>query len=193
MRWRSNHVWALVFMLMAGMLVSCEEKDTQMVHELNEPDNLSQEVYDVYSRLLVDRLGGENFLVIQQETDTTLHRPACRDLLASDTTSLLETTMNDYVSRNKQSANMDYAFSTYQNIQLITREEFDSYENWEGFTKNYPDAGGILFLRLPGFNEEHTQALLEYTWRTGDYTKDTYLVYMVKEENNWDIRVHQLL
>ncbi len=164
-----------------------------MVHELNAPDNLSQEVYEVYSRLLVERLDRENFLVIQQETDTTLHRPACRNLLASDTTSLLESTMNDYVSGNKQSANFDYAFSTDQTIQLITREEFDSYENWEGFTKNYPDAGGILFLRLPGFNDEHTQALLEYTWRTGDYTKDTYLVYMVKAENNWDIRVHEPL
>lgn len=180
-------------MTMAWVFVSCEEKDTQMVHELNEPDNLPQEVYEVYSKLLVERLGGQNFLVIQQETDTTLHRQACRDLLASDTTSLLETTMNDYVSVNQHSANIDYAFSAHQTIQLITREEFDSYENWDGFKKNYPDAGGILFLRLPGFNEGHTQALLEYTWRTGDYTKDSYLVYMLKEENNWDIRVHEPL
>lgn len=183
----------MVVLLATWVLASCEEKNTQMVHELNEPDNLSQEVYDVYSTLLVDRLGGENFMVIQQETDTALHRPACQSLLTSDTTSLVESTLHDYVSGNRQSANMDYAFSTYQDIQLITREEFDSYENWEGFQQNYPGAGGILFLRLPGFNEEHTQALFEYTWRTGDYSRSSYLVFMVKKESAWDIRVHKSL
>ena len=177
----------LLFVL---LLACCEEKNTEMVYELKDPDDLSGEVYDVFSKMINTFYGDQDYVAVQQETDTTLHRVMCYGLLESDTTSLTDNTLRDYFQNNQQSKNLGSSFSTLNQVKLITREEFNSYENWERFHENYPDSEGMLVLRVPGFNEDKTQALYEFSWRSGNESESEHLLFMEYAGGAWHIRAH---
>ena len=162
-----------------------------MVYELNEPDDLPEEVYGVYSAMIDQMYGQKNYVMIRQETDTTLFRPGCRDLMHSDTTSLKEITLLDYLQNNKTSSSLGDSFSDHLQIRLITREELSSYENWERFHENNPQAEGVLIFRLPGFNADSTQALFEYSWLSDDHSNRDHLLYMECHQNQWCISAHE--
>ena len=182
--------WVLLFAL---LLTCCEEKNTEMVYELKDPDDLSGEVYEVFSKMITAFYGDQDYVVVQQETDTTLHRDMCYGLLESDTTSLTDNTLRDYYQNNQESKNLGSSFSTLNQVKLITREEFNSYENWDRFHENYPDSEGILVLRVPGFNEDKTQALYEFSWRSGNEPESDHVIFLEYASQAWHIRAHQTL
>ena len=177
-------VWLVV--LMSG----CEEENTKMVYELNQSDDLSPEVYEVFSGMITSYYGDQDYIVVQQETDTSLHRNICYELLTSDTTNLTENTLRNYIQSNRESKNLANNFLTHNQVKLITREEFNSYETWERFHENYPEGKGLLVLRLPGFNKDKTQALFEFSWRSGDESEVNHLLYMEHANGDWHIRAH---
>ena len=179
-----------VFLLLAVLMTCCEEKNTEMVYEMKEPDDLSGEVYEVFSKMITSYYGDQDYVVVQQETDTSLHRNICYDLLASDTTSLTENTLRNYIQNNQESKNLGPSFTTLNQVKLITREELNSYENWGRFHENYPDGEGVLVLRLPGFDQDKTRALFEFSWRSGNESEGDHLVYIEYANGAWHIRAH---
>jgi len=184
--WRGGGTIGFVLLVLTGLLPACEEEPTQMVYELKEP-----EIYNVYSEMIETRFAGKQYVVVQQETDTSVSSGMCEELRLSDTASVDEVVIQDYLTGNGESKNLGYYFGATPRVKLITREEFEAYQDWAGFHENYPEAGGILFFTLPGFNDDRTRALFEYTWRTGPADAVRYMIYLEHFRNEWHTRVHE--
>ena len=181
----------MFFFSLTMILPACEEENTKMVYELKEADDLPGEVYEVYSRLLDDHFEYLQYAVVRQETDTAMNRLACHALLESDTTSLSDSILENYLSINQASKNLGFNFDTIPPVKLITEEELNSYETWDNFHSNYNMAKGVILLTLPGFDQERSGALFEYAWRAGNETDGDYLVYMERMDGEWEIVVHE--
>jgi len=182
--------------LLISFLAGCEEDKTNLIYELKKPDDLSEEVYEVYSRIIDNKFGKQEYIVLQQETDTTVHEDHCHRLYEDETTDLDSTTMINYLQKNHNSYNLGTQFETNPEIKLITQEELTTYKldtkkGWESFHKNYPKAEGVLYFTFPGFNDGHSRALFEYTWHTGEDQSEYYLMYLKKAEEAWQILVHE--
>ncbi|MBS3777205.1 MAG: hypothetical protein KGY70_18560 [Bacteroidales bacterium] len=187
-----------VLVILISFLAGCEEDKTNLVYELNPPDELGEEVYGVYSRVIDHQFSNQDYLVLQQQTDTTVHEDACQDLYARDTTGLDSLTLDNYIKNNEHSYNLGTDFDTDTQVKLVTHEELesyelDSYEGWESFHKNYPETKGVLYLTFPGFNSDSTRTLLEYTWHTGKNQSEFYIMYLKEEEGKWDIMAHETI
>lgn len=180
-------------LLWLSIMTGCEEDKTNLVYQLNQPDELAEEVYQVYSRVINKQFENQDYLIIQQETDTGVHRQHCNKLYESDTTDLDSTTIGNYLTNNRDSYNLGSDFKTDIEVKLITREEYEAYEGMDGFHDNYPEANGLILFTHPGFNSNTTRALFEYTRRTGDDTKEHYMVYLKKTEKEWNIVYHELI
>mgnify|MGYP006298053217 CR=1 FL=1 len=185
-----------LLILLGSFLTGCEEDKTNLVYELNDPDSLATEVYEVYSKVIDHQFGAQEYIVLQQETDTSVHKEHCYDLYESNTTDLDTTTVGNYLPKNQQSYNLGASFDTDAMVKPVTRKELNSYklnsdEGWESFHNNNPEAKGVLYFTLPGFNEEHTKGLFEYTWHTGMKESEHYLVYLRKKEGEWHMIVHE--
>ena len=180
---------AFSFML---AVTGCEEEKTRMVYSLKEPDNLPAEVYQVYSTLMDHQFVLHDYVVIQQETDTTTFPQMCLQMMQSDTTGLDETTINGYQRGNHFSKNLDgESFQSQVTVKLILREEFDSYESWDGFQESYSDADGLIRLSLPGFNQDTTKAVFDYTWQTDDANVQNFVVYFEYRHGQWQMDAHE--
>jgi len=182
---------ALVILI--SFLAGCEEDKTNLVYELNPPDDLGEEVYGVYSRVIDHQFSNQKYLVLQQQTDTTVHEDDCQDLYARNTSDLDSQTIDNYIENNKHSYNLDTDFDTDTQVKLITLEELNSYEGWESFHENYPETHGLLCVTRPGFNKDSTQSLFEYTWETGEDPSEHYMVYLEKREGKWDVMAHETI
>jgi hypothetical protein len=173
-------------------ITACEEEKTKMVYELKEPDNLPTEVYQVYSALIDYQFSHHKYVVVQQETDTTIYPQTCREIMQSDTTSLDQTTLDNYQYGNNFSRNLDLnKLTTETHVKLITREEFDSYETWDRFHENYSEADGLIRFSLPGFNGDTTRAVFDYSWQTDDADVQNYVVYLEYRQGAWMLDAHE--
>ena len=184
----------VLFLFMGALILflsACEEEKTRMVYELNEFDNLSAATYGPFSEMIDEQFSYLKYVVIRQETDTAVNRQMCYELMHSDTTSLNDSIINNYEGANEASLNLDFKFETIPEVRLITREELNSYEDWEGFHSNHPGAKGVIILNLPGFNDDSTKALFEYSWRAGNTTDGDYIVYLEKGQGVWQIAAHE--
>lgn len=185
-----------VLILLSTFFAGCEEDKTNLVYELNEPDSLPAEVYDVYSTLIDSQFRAQEYIVLQQETDTSVHEKHCYRLYENQTTDLDTATIENYLQKNHDRYNLGSDFDEDLHIKLITKEELKSYglnshEGWDSFHKNYPQARGVLYVTLPGFNEERTKGLFEYTWHTGMEESEHYMVYLRKKEGEWNMMIHE--
>ncbi|GEM_PF-2538473 len=189
--------WKLTPGLFAGigllllMMGSCEEDNTRMVYQLNEPDTLSSEVYQVYSEMIQARFPDQQYIVIRQETDTAVNRPFCRELMKADSVDLSESTVSQYLFRNQELKNLGYYFDIQPEIKLITGEELNSYESWNSFHDKHPDGEGVMILNMPGFNDDKSGALFEYSWLTGDDRAGHYMVYLKYQSADWNLVAHE--
>ena len=171
---------------------ACEEEKTKMVYELKEPDKLPVEVYQVYSAIIDRQFSLQEYVVVQQETDTTIYPQSCQEMMQSDTTTLDETTIDNYTYGNNFSKNLDInKLQTKVHIKPITREEFDSYETWDLFQENYSDADGLIRFSLPGFNGDTTKAVFDYSWQTGYSSMESYVVYLEYRHGEWQLDAHE--
>ncbi|MGM0530792.1 MAG: hypothetical protein ACQER7_05525 [Bacteroidota bacterium] len=181
-----------ILVLVISLLASCEGDQTNLVYELNQPDDLAEEVYEVYSRVINHQFSNQEYIVLQQQTDTTIHEDHCRNLYESDTTDLDTSIIGNYIKKNQDSYNLGTSFDTKEpQVKLITLEELNSYEEWESFHENYPKAKGVLYFSFPGFNSDDNRALFEFTFETGDNQSKHYMVYLKKTGGEWDIMAHE--
>lgn len=185
--------WVILILFLTG----CEEDKTNLVYELEKPDELAEEVYEVYSRAINHQFSNQEYVVLQQETDTTVHEDHCEKLYERHTTDLDISTIGNYIKNNEHSYNLGTGFDSEKTqVKLITHDELesyelDSYEGWESFHKNYPETQGVLYLTFPGFNSDSTRALFESTWHTGKNESECYMMYLKKEEGKWDIMAYE--
>jgi hypothetical protein len=185
-----------LLMLLGSFLTGCEEDKTNLIYKLKEPDSLADEVYEVYSKVIDHQFRAQEYVILQQETDTSVHEKHCYRLSENQTTDLDTATIENYLRKNHESYNLGADFDDDLNVKLITKEELksyglNSYEGWDSFHKNYPQARGVLYFTLPGFNEECTKGLFEYTWHTGMEESEHYMVYLRKKEGEWHMMVHE--
>lgn len=177
--------------LLLSFMAACEEEKTNLVYELKQPDDLEEEVYEVYSTLINNHFNKLEYVVIQQETDSSVIPRHSYNLYESQNTDVDSSIIENYLQKNNDSYNLDYKFQTNVEVKLITMEEFESYEGWESFHSNHPEATGVIFFTYPGFNEDYTKALYEYSWHTGDDSAESYIVYLKKSEKEWYIAARE--
>jgi len=187
---RSGRLMLLIFFVLSAM-PGCEQEKTKMVYTLKEADKLPAEVYQVYSTLIDRQYIDQDYVMIQQETDTTTFPQACQQMLHSDTTGINQATIDRYLHGNNFSKNLGDNFETQVMVRRITREEFDSYESWDRFHEKYPGAEGLIRLSLPGLNEDTTKAVFDYAWHTGYATVKNYLVFFEYRDGEWQMDAHE--
>jgi hypothetical protein len=186
-----TEVWILFFFF--AVIAGCEEEKTNLVYELKQPDKIAKEVYEVYSAIINNQFKYQEYVVIQQETDTIVKEDYCYTLYENPNNDLDSSIIGDYIGNNHQSYNLGYDhFQTEGEVKLITRKELNSYEGMENFHENYPEAEGVLYFTFPGFNKDSTRALFEYTWHTSDNKAENYMVYLNKDKDEWHIMVREL-
>ncbi|MFW6103567.1 MAG: hypothetical protein ACOC59_00725 [Bacteroidota bacterium] len=190
----------VILVVLMSLLISCEEDKTELVYELNQADDLDEEIYKVFERTINQKFSNHEYIVLQQETDTTVHEQHCRQLYESETTDLDTPIIDNYLQKNQDSYNLGSNFDTDAKVKLVTRKEINSYElnsheGWESFHNNYPEAEGVVYLSLPGFDSnddnDYSRALFEYTWHTEMAESEHYMVYLRKKEGEWHMMVHE--
>jgi hypothetical protein len=108
---------------------------------------------------------------------------------------LVPDTIEDFLAKNKENAQIEKKFPTnipYTLISIEQLKEFFAYEydgkmDWEAFYTKYPKSGGVFTFSRVGFSQDGKQALIFITnWcktlcGTGEY-------YFLKKENGeWKV------
>ena len=197
--WKGRIIFGIskvLIVLAVLLLMGCEEDKTNLVYELNKPDDLPADVYEVYSMIIDNQFSAQEYILLQQETDSSVHEEHCYRLYENQTTDLDTGTIGHYLRNNHESYNLDTDFDADIQVKLITNEELKSYglnshKGWDSFHKNYPGARGVLYFTLPGFNDSATKGLFEYTWHSGMDESEHYMVYLKKTEGEWHMMVHE--
>jgi hypothetical protein len=102
----------------------------------------------------------------------------------------------DYVLRNKESAQIEKRFPTKNDYILITENElnklFESRRDWAGFYKKYPKSGGIYTFSRVGFSPDGKQAVVSVGFGCGLRCGKGKFYLLQKEEGEWRITKEQV-
>ncbi len=190
----------LPLLILIGISVSsCEENEstTTPTFNLNQPDTLSNESYEIYS-LVIDSLSSSSQVVIDQETTTSLHisyQDNYYDFLLFAHEEFDSTLILNYEALNKNSINFANQFQSETNeIIVISTDEiayiFDGEDlnaDWEAFYKAYPLSGGINKFTNIAFNDAKTQAIFEISSSSASLAGGGSIVYLEKQNGVWII------
>lgn len=180
----------ILWMLVYGF-ISCEEQSTRLVYQLKQPDDLKMPVYEVFSKMINIHFNNHDYIAVQQETDSFSHLHKIGHIYETLPASVDTGLVHQYLQTNHTSYSLGYAFQTDIPLKLISQQELSAYKDYNDFQKNYPKARGIIGFTHPGFNQEHTKALLEYTWKIGDNKTKQYFVMLAMLEGSWQILFHR--
>ena len=131
-----------------------------------------------------------------------LKQQAGKEVVAESTYSLVSdfnltadsVEIEDYVRRNQQAIQLPNEFS----LPLLPQKEIDCFQNhpknnsfWENFEAKYPDSNGYVFFNLPGYNADHSQAIMEYSTYYGTVGAHGWLLILEKVNGVWTILERQ--
>jgi len=181
---------------------SCEKDDKELKPEfsLEQPDQISDEIYDIYSLVINERFSSEKIVIAQATTtgtDLNYEMYPLDDLIKNhqDFDSSLVQIHNDL---NENSVNFGEQFhSDTKEIILISSDEisyiFDSQDlngligDWEEFHKDYENSNGIIHFSRIALNADNTQAIFKISSSYGYLNGGTSIVFLENIEDNWTI------
>lgn len=183
----------LISLLFIGFIFfSCEKDSSAKTSNVNSDDD-----YKIYSLIINEK----SISYIEQETIKYESRDTEDDfdILIEFNPNLDNTIIENYLSRNETSHNLENLFEIYdretelipsKTIQDIFANIIRSVEDWENFEDLYPISNKILKFSRIGFNESYDQAILFYEidFKTGygiGYGRG--VVYFNKIHGNWKI------
>ena len=103
-------------------------------------------------------------------------------------------TETDFRVRAERSCQLHGSLPTKQPSRLILTEEvsriFKSEGGWKTFYKKFPNSIGILTFSLPGYNSQHTEAVVVMANSCGDGCAGQALVLLKKDSGRWTVEKH---
>ena len=109
-------------------------------------------------------------------------------------------TWRNYLAHNKKPYPLSPDMQLGVNYYLMGEEEMrdifshkssgvlnPSEGGWEELRRRYPDSDGITGLSRVGFNQAHTQALVNISISRGSLSAEAYLVWLEKQNGIWQI------
>ncbi|MBR8536795.1 hypothetical protein KDU71_14570 [Carboxylicivirga sediminis] len=158
-------LWAL-----ASLLLSCDSSSNN-AFELDKPDELPVENYEIYS-LAIDELFDAEQIVIAQVSQMNIElepNSSHHTTLANNNPELSPDLVTDLVTQNQETVVFGEFFDGFgKDIVLLSSDEQNAIfegpelnESWNDFYKKYSKSNGIISLSQIGFNRANNQAVFE--------------------------------
>jgi hypothetical protein len=193
----------LYFMLIIGMIFSSCENDSDNVKpefQLESPSQLTDLEYEIYS-LILDKDFNNSDLTIYQKTSINNIENQDDSIKSNELLNIEDSTIENYYYLNSNEYILDnrIAFNN-GNISMISSNEYDYFfndeddnQNWKNFYKYYPTSFGIIQFSRIGFNNDFTQAIVNYS-RNDINGNGTFNIYcLTKTNGNWEIQIYEII
>lgn len=100
--------------------------------------------------------------------------------------------IRDYKRRNAEPESLRYIGAISPRIEFVSAEDIErifpansAVDPWTNFYKRYPGSGGLVSLSVPGFNEDHTEALVYVAHMCGGLCGGGEFVILKKDRGRW--------
>ena len=178
---------------------SCEkESDAEIpVFQLEEPSQLNELEYDIYTLILNENIKNSD-VVIHQKT-SIIDEKLADYMFQNDSLNIVDDfTIENYYNLNSVDSFLDNKFD-FDNgkVSLISPSEFNylfrnqnDNQNWDNFYEFYPSSFGIVQFSRIGFNNEFTQAILDYSRFDRDENGEQRFYFLTKIDEIWRIKFY---
>jgi len=173
---------------------------------INESERIPNDEYEVISHFIQQiKYPNSSKLVIQQQTYEKKFGYYAYITLGNISTFenytkiKLDTTMiDDFKNKNANTYKLENKISIPQSVVLISNKElqniFRDDMGWLRFYMKYPDSSsGILEISRVGFNDNKTQALLQYGYQYDWQAGRGDLFFLTKDERKWIIKANYIV
>jgi hypothetical protein len=197
---KSSKLTLLVFLAFVFIVISCksDDNDVSPKFKLKLADTISAEEYEIYSMVLEESFSS-SIIVLEQQTDTSIDltkNSYYLSALEEDNPDMDASLINNYDLQNDSSYCFDNDFdSVGMQVILISSSEIqyifsgnDINKNWQNFYKEYENSSGIVNFTRIGFNENHTQSVLEIGVQYASLGGEGSIIYLEKIEESWIIK-----
>jgi hypothetical protein len=188
------------FLVFAVFVIGCKKdaNDERPVFTLKQADSISAEEYKIYS-VVMKELFSAFVIVLEQQTDSSIDltkESYYLSTLEDDNPDIDSCLVNNYELQNDSSYCFDNNFdSVGMQVVLITSTEIqyifsgnDINKNWDEFYKTYENSSGIVSFSRIGFNENHTQSVLEIGVQYASLGGEGCIIYLEKIKESWIIK-----
>ena len=192
-------IYLPILVLLGITILSCEEgeKETKPDFSLKQSDQISDEMYDIYSLMINKKYSSEK-IVIGQATKTSIdlnYENYFYDYLIENYQDFDTSLVQIHEDLNKNSVNFGEQFqSKTKKIILISSDElsyiFDSQDlnaDWAEFYNDYKNSNGIIRFSRIAFNKDKTQAIFEIGHSYASLGGEGSIIYLKKQHNIWMI------
>ena len=193
----------LYFMLIIGMIFSSCENDSDNLKpefQLESPSQLTELEYEIYS-LILNRDFKSSDLTIYQKTSINNKDNPDNIIKSDDFINIEDSTIESYYNLNSKEYVLDNQIS-FDNgkISMISSSDYDYFfkeqndnQNWINFYKYFPNSFGLIQFSRIGFNNDLTQAIVNYkrSDKNGNGTFNIY--YLTKTDENWEINIYEII
>lgn len=192
-------IYLPILLLLGITIVSCEmdEKETKPDFSLKQSDQISDEIYDIYSLVINEKYSSEK-IVIGQATKTSIdlnYENYFYDYLIENYQDFDTSLVQIHEDLNENSVNFGEQFhSDTKEIVLISSDElsyiFDSQDlnaDWKEFYNDYENSNGIIRFSRIALNEDKTQAIFEIGHSYASLGGEGSIIYLKKQNDIWTI------
>lgn len=192
-------IYLPILLLLGITILSCEkdEEETKPYFSLKQSDQISGEIYDIYS-LVINEKYSSNKIVIEQASKTSIelkYENDFYDYLSKNYQDFDTSLVQIHENLNKNVVNFGEKFhSDTKEIILISSDElsyiFDSQDidaNWKKFYNDYVNSDGVIRFSRIAFNEDKTQAIFEIGHSYASLGGEGSIIYLKKKNGTWTI------
>ena len=188
-----------IILLFGIIFSSCEkESDAEIpVFQLEEPSQLNELEYDIYTLILNENIKNSD-VVIHQKT-SIIDEKLADYMFQNDSLNIVDDfTIENYYNLNSVDSFLDNKFD-FDNgkVSLISPSEFNylfrnqnDNQNWDNFYEFYPSSFGIVQFSRIGFNNEFNQAILDYSRFDRDENGEQRFYFLTKIDEIWRIKFY---
>jgi len=188
-------IYLPIILLFGFSFQSCEKEDIETKPEfsLDQPDQISDEIYEIYSFVINEIYSFEKIVIVQaSKTDLSLKHSYNWDYLIENYQTLDTSLVQIYSDLNETSVNFGEQFrSDTKDIILISSDELSYiFDNggWEEFYNDYENSYGYIRFSRIAINEDNTQAIFEIDHYYGNVGGNGSIVFLEKLDDNWSIK-----
>lgn len=196
-------------MALAVAAASQQKPTSTRTNKVDSVCKITQEDYEVFSGLL-EGLGGpeapeeswkgKEILIISKTTapgivDSKWGKWGFRSKSKAAPSS--ETVM-DFHKKAKLSCPLQQSLPSAHPYTFISDKDVEALfkpgsPGWEEFYRKFPNTGGFWSFSSPGYNQQHTEALLYVSHACGDLCGTGHLYLLRKEDGKWIVKNRLML
>ena len=190
----------IYLLLIIGIIISSCENDSDDLKtdfQLETPDELTELEYELYS-LILNRDFKSSDLTIYQKTSINNKDNPDNIIKSDDFINIEDSTIESYYNLNSKEYVLDNQIS-FDNgkISMISSSDYDYFfkeqndnQNWINFYKYFPNSFGLIQFSRIGFNNDLTQAIVNYKRSDKNGNGEFRIYYLDKIDKNWEIQIY---